>query len=200
MLDHALLDAIAAMRSALEGALLERHTFEERLQVDVLLGDMTWETSYALPGEGIVPRVQAEITFGWSTWSQSAYRSLTIGEPVDEPPEIDMEILLRVQRLSQRPDPKTIAAALPEEGPELPGDRLHRANPIVEELYDDEKVQYAVEVAYDGLFQFDPDALEAGKGAEPLGALGAWIASNLVKLADLDLVFLPPEIGEDELR
>lgn len=43
-------------------------------QVDVLLGDVTWETSYGLPGEGSPPRVQADITLDWPTWSQTADR------------------------------------------------------------------------------------------------------------------------------
>ena len=54
MLDHVFTDAIGALRDALEFALLERQAFEERFHVDVLLGDMTWETSYGLPGEGMI--------------------------------------------------------------------------------------------------------------------------------------------------
>ena len=57
MLDHVFLDAIGAVRRSLEDALLERHAFEEHFQIDVLLGDATWETSYTLPGEGMVARV-----------------------------------------------------------------------------------------------------------------------------------------------
>jgi len=40
MLDHVFTDAIGAIRDALETALLERQAFEERFQVDVLLGDI----------------------------------------------------------------------------------------------------------------------------------------------------------------
>ena len=40
--------------------------------VDVLLGDVTWETSYGLPGEGLPPRVQADLTLDWPTWAQTA--------------------------------------------------------------------------------------------------------------------------------
>src|SRR5215216_5503888 len=57
MLDHVFTDAIGALRDAFEGAFLERQAFEEHFQVDVLLGDVTWETSYGLPGEGLPPRV-----------------------------------------------------------------------------------------------------------------------------------------------
>ena len=50
MLDHVFTDAIGALRDTFENALLERQAFEERFQADVLLGDLTWETSYGLPG------------------------------------------------------------------------------------------------------------------------------------------------------
>ncbi|MBI1843068.1 MAG: hypothetical protein HYR89_00410, partial [Actinobacteria bacterium] len=62
MLDHVFTDAIGALRDALEAALLERQAFEERFQVDILLGDVTWETSYGLPGEGSPPRILADIS------------------------------------------------------------------------------------------------------------------------------------------
>src|SRR5581483_3839608 len=54
---------------------LDHHAAEEHLQADVLLGDLTWETSYSLPGEGLLPRVRVDVTLDWSTWSQTAYRS-----------------------------------------------------------------------------------------------------------------------------
>ena len=50
VLDHVFTDAIGALRDALESALLERQALEERFQTDVLLGDVSWETSYGLPG------------------------------------------------------------------------------------------------------------------------------------------------------
>ena len=85
MLDHVFTDAIGALRDAFENAMLDRLAFEERFQADVLLGDLTWETSYGLPGEGSPPRVRADITLDWPTWAQTAYRSWYIGEPFDEP-------------------------------------------------------------------------------------------------------------------
>ena len=103
MLDHVFTDAIGSLRETFENALLERQAFEERFQADVLLGDLTWETSYGLPGEGSPPRVRADITLDWPTWSQTAYRLWYIGEPTDETPHIDIEIVLRVQRLAGSP-------------------------------------------------------------------------------------------------
>ena len=93
MLDHVFTDAIGALRDALEKALLERQAFEERFQADVLLGDLTWETSYGLPGEGLPPRVRADLTLEWPTWSQAAYRSWYIEEELTELPRIDIEWL-----------------------------------------------------------------------------------------------------------
>src|SRR3954447_2718824 len=105
MLDHVFTDAIGALRDTVEGAMLERQAFEERFQADVLLGDLTWETSYALPGEGSPPRTRADLTLDWPTWSQTAYRSWYIGDAVEEPPRIEIEIVLRIQRLAEPPDP-----------------------------------------------------------------------------------------------
>ena len=105
MLDHVFTDAISALRDAFEAAFLERQAFEEHFQVDVLLGDITWETSYGLPGEGQPPRVVAHVTFDWPTWSQTAYRRWYVDEELESPPAIEMEIVLRIQRLAEQPRP-----------------------------------------------------------------------------------------------
>src|SRR5437660_5504260 len=136
MLDHVFLDAIGALREAFENALLERQALEERFQVDILLGDLTWETAYSLPGEGLPPRVVAEVTLEWPTWSQTAYRSWCIGEPVDDGPEINVEVLMRVQRLATMPDPAVVRDALPDESSPIGDENLRRSAPTVEQLYD----------------------------------------------------------------
>src|SRR6266480_3828115 len=117
VLDHVFLGVIGALRRAFEGGFLERQAFEERFQADVLLGDLSWETSYSLPGEGTPPRVRADITLDWPTWAQTAYRSWYIGEPLEEGPRIEIEIVLRVQRLAQPPDASAVLAVLPERSP-----------------------------------------------------------------------------------
>jgi hypothetical protein len=196
MLDHIFMDAIGALRRAFDAALLERHTQEERLQVDVLLGDLNWETSYSLPGEGVPPRVVAEVTLEWPTWSQTAYRSWTIGEGFDEPPEIDIEIVLRVQRLVGSPEPATVVGILPDEGPALGDETLQRSAPTVERQYDLElePTETAIEVSYEGVYMLSEAALgDAASLAADFGTLGGWIASSLVKLGDLKLEFRPPE-------
>ena len=196
MLDHVFMDAIGALRDAFDGALLERHAQEERLQVDVLLGDVNWETSYSLPGEGVPPRVVAEVSLEWPTWSQTAYRSWTIGEGFDEPPEIDVEIVLRVQRLVGMPEPTTVVGILPDEGPALGDEVLQRSAPTVERQYDLDltPTETAIEVSYEGVYTLSEGALaDQASLAADFGALGGWIASSLVKLVDLKLEFRPPE-------
>lgn len=195
MLDHVFTDAIGALRDAFEDALLERQAFEERFQVDVLLGDMTWETSYGLPGEGLPPRVQADITLDWPTWSQTAYRTWYLGEPVDDPPRIEIEIVLRVQRLATSPDPATLQAALPEESPAIGRERLRRSGPTIETAFpvDLKEPEYAIEVSYEGAYELDETTLADGSTLDDhFGAMGGWISSTLVRVGDLRWDFLPP--------
>jgi hypothetical protein len=196
MLDHVFTDAIGALRDAFENALLERQAFEERFQADVLLGDLTWETSYGLPGEGQPPRVRADITLDWPTWAQTAYRSWYIGEPLGEGPRIEIEIVLRIQRLADPPDPRVVLAVLPERSPVIGVEALERAGPTVETIYgaDLDELSYAIEVSYEGSYELDEDTLKDGSVLDDhFGAMGGWISSTLVRLGDLKFEFLPPE-------
>jgi hypothetical protein len=195
VLDHVFTDAIGALRDAFEGALLERQAFEERFHTDVLLGDMTWETSYGLPGEGLPPRVQADITLTWPTWAQTAYRSWYIGETLDESPRIDIEIVLRVQRLAVAPDPAALLDILPEMSPAIGHDRLERSGPTVETAYpsDLSDPEYAIEVSYEGSYEVEEATLADGTQLDDhLSAMGGWISSVLVRVGDLKWDFLPP--------
>ena len=199
MLDHVFTDAIGALRDAMERAFLERQAFEERFQVDVLLGDYTWETSYGLPGEGLPPRVQADITLDWPTWAQTAYRKWYIGEPFEEPPEILVEITLRIQRLAERPDAEHVLEVLPEASPAVGREPLERSGPTIEQVYghDLTSAEYAVEVSYEGSYEVEEDTLADGSILDDhFSAMGGWIASMLVKLGDLKLEYLPPHEEE----
>jgi hypothetical protein len=199
MLDHVFTDAITALREAFEAAFLERQAFEEHFQVDVLLGDLTWETSYGLPGEGLPPRVVAHITFDWPTWSQTAYRRWYVDEVFEEPPAIGLEIALSVQRLAQLPEPSTFLGILPATSPSIGKESLERAAPTVEIAYRDDPTdppEYAIEITYEGLYELAEETLADGSSQlldEHFGALGGWIASTLVRLGDLKLDYLPPE-------
>jgi hypothetical protein len=200
MLDHVFTDAIGALRDTVESAMLERQAFEERFQADVLLGDLTWETSYALPGEGSPPRARADITLDWPTWSQTAYRSWYIGEPLDDPPRIEIEIVLRIQRLAAQPEPKRVLAVLPSESSLIGSERLVRSGPTVETIHGEDltDVEFAIEVSYEGSYDLDEDVLADGsKLDEHFSSMGGWIASTLVRLGDLTFEFLAPDDEDD---
>ena len=174
--------------------MLERQAFEERFNMDMLLGDMTWETTYGLPGEGVPPRVQADLTLTWPTWAQTAYRSWYIGESFDEPPRIDIELVLRVQRLSAVPDPALLISALPDTSPPIGHNRLERSGPTVETIYATtlDRPDYAIEVSYEGSYEVDEDTLADGTRLDDnVSAMGGWISSILVKVGDLPWDFLP---------
>ncbi|MEN9507124.1 MAG: hypothetical protein RI958_3050 [Actinomycetota bacterium] len=203
MLDHVFTDAIGALRDAFESAFLERQAFDEHFQVDVLLGDLSWETSYGLPGEGRPPRVVAHITFDWPTWSQTSYRRWYVDEVLDRLPAIEMEIVFRVQRLTEQPSPSAVADVAAETSPLIGDGRLERAGTTVEITFshdpgnaDDDEPAFALEVTYEGLYELAEETLADGTSTlldDHFGALGGWIAATLVKLGDLKLTYRPAE-------
>ena len=196
MLDHVFTDAISALRDAFEAAFLERQAFEEHFQSDVLLGDLTWQTSYSLPGEGLPPRVRADISLDWPTWAQTAYRDWYIGDGFAEPPRIDIEITLRIQRLAESPAVEAVVGVLPAESSAIGAERLVRSGPTVETIFghDISDPEYAIEISYEGTYDFDEDSLADGSALDGhFAAMGGWIASTLVKLGDVPLAFRPAE-------
>jgi hypothetical protein len=204
VLDHLLVDLIGALRQAFDGALLQRQAVEERFQVDVFLGDVSFETSYSLPGEEQPPRVRADLSVDWPTWSQTAYRSWSIGEPPDELPEVIVEVALRIQRLAAPPDPEAVLAVLPAATPDLLGDPLHRSAMTIEQVRGEKEggqapgTRWAVEASYEGSLRLEESVLEDTAHLAPLAAtLARWVASTLVHLADLPLAFLPPDPDGD---
>jgi hypothetical protein len=209
VLDHLLVDVIRTIRDSFDRALLQRQAVEERFQVDVFLGDVSWETSYSLPGEEQPPRVRADVSVDWPTWSQTAYRSWSIGEPPDEMPEVVIEVALRVQRMAEAPDAEKVMAALPPAGPLVdPMDLVRTATTIEQvrpdhEAGDDERhgpdggLRWAAEATYEGSVRFNEQLLEDPASMAPVfDGLTRWIASTLITLADLPFTFLPP--GEDD--
>lgn len=202
MLDHVFTDAIGALRESLEAAFLERQRdVDERFTMDVLLGDLRWESSYGLPGEGTPPRVVAVLALEWPTWSQTAYRNWLAQEDMGEPPRIEIEIGMRVQRLARQPDPALVLAVLPERSPSIgASDALERFGPTVEILHGDPLTEaaYALEVTYEGTYELAEEPLADGSILdEHFAAMGGWIASTLVRLGDLKLEFLPPDEEDD---
>ncbi len=202
MLAHVFADAISALRDAFEAAFLERQPFEERFQSDVLLGDITREPSYGLPGEGEPPRIVAHITFSWPAWSQAAYRRWYVDDELEQQPAIEIEIVLRVQQLAEPADAERIYAAVPEHSGDLGEDRLERDGLTTEVAHPDPadplalRSEYAVEVTYGGLYELAEETVADGRSSlldDHFGSLGGWIAATLVRLGDLDLAFLTPD-------
>jgi hypothetical protein len=194
VLDHILVDIISTIRRSFDQALLQRQAVEERFQVDVFLGDVSWETSYSLPGEEQPPRVRADVSVDWPTWSQTSYRSWSIGELPDELPEIVVEVALRVQRLAEAPDTDMVLHALPDANPMLGVDPLVRTATTIEQIHADEHVGWAVEATYEGSVRFSEAQLETPSEIEPVVAgLTRWISSTLIQLTDLPFRFLPPD-------
>jgi hypothetical protein len=198
VLDHILVDIISTIRRSFDQALLQRQAVEERFQVDVFLGDVSWETSYSLPGEEQPPRVRADVSVDWPTWSQTSYRSWSIGEPPDELPEIVVEVALRVQRLAEAPDTQMVLRALPDTNPLLGVDPLVRTATTIEQVHADGGVRWAVEATYEGSVRFSEAQLEdPGEIGPVIAGLTRWISSTLIQLADLPFSFLPPDEDHD---
>ena len=198
MLDHAFLVAVDSLRRSCREAMLDLDAGDERFQTDLLGGDLTWETTCALPGEGKPPRVRADVTLDWPTWSQTAYRTWHLDGELDEPPELGLEVVLRLQELADEPDLAAVRAALEPDGPELGADRLHLATPTLERAFDDELKAggWAVEFAYDGTLELTEAVLaDLDQLGAAVAGFGPWLASTLVRLGDLHLAFLPPEAG-----
>ena len=203
MLDHVFSDAISALRDAFSNAFLERQAFDEHFNSDVLLGDLVWETSYGLPGEGRPPRVVAHITLTWPSWSQAIYRSWYTDEIFHEAPEIEMEIVFRVQRLAVQPDATIIEDIVPIKSPQIGKEKLSREGITVEinqptpsDKRITRKLDYAIEVTYQGNYELAEETLQDGTSKlldENFSTLGSWIATTLVNLGDLKLAFLPVE-------
>ena len=204
MLDHPLVDVISTIRGAFDRALLQRQAVEERFQVDVFLGDVSWETSYSLPGEEQPPRVRADLSLDWPTWSQASYRSWSIGEPPDELPEVVIEVALRIQRMAEAPDTEKVLGALPSSGPlENPADLVRSATTIEQVRTDpddgeERPLRWAVEATYEGAVRFTEAQLDEPAGIDHVfDGLTRWIASTLISLADLPFAFLPPGDEDD---
>ncbi len=111
--------------------------------------------------------MQADITLDWPTWAQTAYRSWYIGEPFDDPPRIEIEIVLRVQRLAEAPDPSVVLAVLPEVSPPIGTERLERSGPTIETVCsaDLDEPEYAIEVSLRG--QLRPRRGDPGRRHDP---------------------------------
>jgi hypothetical protein len=145
--------------------------------------------------------VRADLTLEWPTWSQTAYRSWYIEEDLPEPPRIDIEIVVRIQRLVSPPDPRRVLDALPPESPSIGSERLIRSGPTVEAVSNDDlsETEHAIEVSYEGSYELDEATLADGSILDDhFSSMGGWISSTLVRLGDLNFEFLPPLEKDDD--
>jgi hypothetical protein len=199
MLDHVFTHLVSAHRNSFEAALLQRQAVEERFQVDVFLGDVSFETSYSLPGEERPARIRVDTSLDWPTWSQTSYRSWAIGDDPDEPPEVLVEIAFRVQGLDGVPGAEPLLATLPESLLVL-GEPLVRGPATIEQmlLTGGDDPECAIEVSYEGSCAIDEAMLEDLAGLdEALAPLGREVASLLVRIGDLPFNFRPVDPVED---
>ncbi|MEL7210717.1 MAG: hypothetical protein AAGK32_21185, partial [Actinomycetota bacterium] len=114
----------------------------------------------------------------------------------DEGPSIQIEIVIRIQRLATEPDVVAVLSALPEQSPSIGELPLDRSAPTLEVRYNREldDRDFAVEVSYEGLYLLDEDSLADGSAIDgDFAAMGGWIAATLVKLGDLELDYRPPD-------
>ena len=138
MLDHLFLDTVGAVRAALDASLLERAGQDDRLVFDLLTGDLVWETTVSLPGDGDPPRVSADLSLDWQTWSQSAWRSMSMGENVEDPPEIGIELVFRAQRLANEAVAQHRSVGAPRGEPRNRGRPPRPLGPVIEEAFEEE--------------------------------------------------------------
>ncbi len=111
------------------------------------------------------PRVRADVSVDWPTWSQTSYRSWSIGEPPDELPEVVIEVALRVQRMAEAPDTEKVMAALPVTGPLGDPMDLVRTATTIEQVRTeadglDGTQRWAAEATYEGSIRFSEQQLE----------------------------------------
>jgi hypothetical protein len=187
---HVLFDLIGSLRASLHDAMLEGGGLDEQLHVDVLLGDLTYETSASLPGESSPPHVRADISLEWSTWAQSAYRSWALGEGLEDTIDVVIEVALRVGGLGDAEvSPAAFRASLPSQSPPLlKGETLELRSVSAESSInpDEETEEYGLEAIYDVTLPLEEPELEDTTSlAEPLRRLASWIASALVAASDL---------------
>lgn len=200
MLDHVLLDFIAALRSSLDGSMLEKSSVEERFQIDVWLGDISFETSYTLPGEDPPPRLRADISLEWPTWSQATYRSWTLGEGLEDPPEIAAEIAIRLQRLQDDLRVEQVIPILSGKSPEVLGGHFELVSSACERIVEISAPgpDFTAEFLYEASLHFDEGVLEGRVTMEEaMAPLGAWLTSLLVRVADLDIKYRAPRDGDE---
>ncbi|WP_298209171.1 hypothetical protein [Ferrimicrobium sp.] len=195
MLDHLFLRFIASLKTSLSSSMLERAGLEEQLHNDLMLGDLTFETSYSLPGEASPPHVRADLTVEWPTWSQGSYRSWTLGDGIEDPIEIVIEVALRFIGLSALPmTPQQLLTHLPRHSQQnILNAPMELQRVTIETSYDitTEEVELSAEVAYETTCVIDEQVIEDDERVQlAISQLTGWISSVLVQASDIPLTYL----------
>ncbi len=189
MFEHAFPDLIGAVRTNLELALLERTAIEERFVTDAATGDVRWDTTYSLPGEGPEGRVQADVTLVWGAWAQSAYRRWLLTGELSDVPVVDAEVVVRAGDLDLPPDAVAVNDAMPRASAPLGAVVLERLDgPTVETTWslDGESATHGIELGYAATIPLTLELLEDGNRIdETVADLGAWLTSALITLSDM---------------
>lgn len=194
MIDHVFNHLINALQQSLETSMLEQLPNEEHMLLDLFLGDMHFECSYALPGEVNPSNIRVDITMEWPVWSQSVYRSWLLGESDPESIEVGLELSVRAISLSEPAPLEKILAALDDRSPSSFEVLLERSSIITSnsKLGEDLGDEFEVEIGFDGSIVIEETSLlNPSEIDELLAPLGPWIASLLVRVSDQPLLFFP---------
>jgi hypothetical protein len=193
MLEHLLFDFANSLKASLGASMLERSGLEEQFHMDLILGDATFETSWSLPGESDPPRVRADISVEWPTWSQSSYRSWMIGDGLDEPIELIIEVAIRFSGLKEpMTNPVELTHHLPEHSASLHGTSLELRGVSAEATFDatTKITEYSAEAVYEATLALDEAVLsDPSQLNEAIAHLIGWISSVLVKASDIPLSY-----------
>lgn len=106
---------------------------------------------------------------------------------------------LRLQRLAGVPDAAVVLAAVGDSRPELAGEPLERSGITIEQAFDAApgSATSAIEIAYQGTYRLSDSVLEEPERLDgQVAPLARWVASALVRLADLELPSLPVDDSE----
>lgn len=196
MIDHVFTNLITALQQSLETSMLEPLPNEEHMLLDVFLGDIRFESSYALPGETEPANIRVDISLEWLVWSQGIYRSWLSGEGEADTIEVGIEITIRATCLMEPPNMTEIGAVLDESSPTSLQILLERSSLVKSEsvLGSEFGNEFEIEVAYDGAMVLDETALQNPlEMTHQFDPLGPWLASMLVRLSDQPLKFYPSQ-------
>lgn len=194
MIDHVLIDVINAMQQSLEAAMLEPLPNQEHFLLDIFLGDIHYDNSYALPGEINPTNLRVDVSLEWPVWSQSIYRSWSIGEGEPDSLEVGIELVIRAVSMISPVPKETIVASLDQRSSPQLSFLLERSSVISSEnsIEGSDANEYELEISYDGSLVLEEATLTSSDEiSNTLAPLGPWIASMLVRLSDQPIKFFP---------